>query len=158
MPAFRTVSMLGLLMVSLSACNPAAPQAAEEAASDVKAADAAPASSDAATGAQKRAAGEESQPMAALRAFGTEPFWNVEASGGKLVFSTPEDIDGRTLAATAKMDGDTVIHTGNEGALSYTLTIKPGDCNDGMSDNDYHMTSTFDLGDAHYTGCAEPAK
>ena len=38
--------------------------------------------------------------MHRFRAFGTEPFWNVDVEGGTLVFTTPEDQAGQTLAGT----------------------------------------------------------
>ena len=92
------------------------------------------------------------------RAIGTEPFWGVRVEGGNLVFTTPEDQQGRVLPATqGGVDGATVF-SGNDAGQAYTLTLTPGECSDGMSDNVYALTAEFRYGDMDYKGCAEAAE
>lgn len=112
------------------------------------------------TPAAKRAPGEDDvESLQVFRAFGTEPFWNVAVQGEQLTFTTPEDQEGMvmqgTRAGTADAGSDI---TGNMDGTSFSLSVRPGTCSDGMSDNVYEMTSTFSLGDTRYNGCAEAAK
>ena len=41
---------------------------------------------------------------------------------------------------------------------AFLLTVAPGECSDGMSDNRYGLVSTFRYGDIDYKGCGEAAK
>lgn len=91
----------------------------------------------------------------AWHAFGNEPFWSVEARGGTLVFSTPEDQTGITLQGrrVPSLVG-TVILGQSEGG-EFHLGITPGECSDGMSDRTHAYAATFILGGQTYKGCAE---
>ena len=112
-----------------------------------------------AAGAQgKRAAGQESEPVLAWRALGTEPFWHVRVDGDTLVFSTPEDQDGRTMRGRRVPSRTGFAYVGNDGEKKFPLDISPGECSDGMSDNRYEYAATFTYGDATYKGCGEAAK
>lgn len=105
-----------------------------------------------------RAAGEEDVPVGIWRAFGTEPFWNVNAEGGRLVFTTPEDQAGKVLQGRRIPSLIGTVMTGTDGDKAFQLGITPGQCSDGMSDNEYPYKATFSYGEASYTGCAEQAK
>lgn len=111
------------------------------------------------TPAAKRAPGQEHAPLLAWRAFGTEPFWNVRVDGDSLLFTTPEDMQGRKLTGTHALKPDGGAHyEGSDGATAFALDIAKGDCNDGMSENEYELVATFRYGDTEYKGCAEAAK
>lgn len=108
----------------------------------------------------KRAPGpEQAGSMQVFHAFGNEPFWNVNVGGDQLTFTTPEDQVGVVMHGqrAAAADGSVDINGSNDGQ-PFLLSVRPGSCSDGMSDNQYEMTSTFRMGDATYTGCAETAK
>lgn len=109
--------------------------------------------------AAKRAPGQESfEPLQTLRALGTEPFWNVNVQAEQLTFMTPEDQVGVVMQGERKaVDGGVDLSGSNKGQ-PFLLSVRPGSCSDGMSDNQYAMTATFSVGDARYKGCAEAAR
>lgn len=106
----------------------------------------------------KRAAGQENEPVLAFRGFGNEPFWSARVDGDTLVFSTPENQEGTTLHGRRMPSLTGMVFAGKDGDRDFNLTLTPGDCNDGMSDNRYEYKATFILGDATYKGCGEAAK
>lgn len=103
--------------------------------------------------AAKRPPGQEQAPPPAWRAFGNA-FWSAHVEGGRLLFTTPEDMEGRAYAGTA-----TVLEDGLqfEGA-GVVLRIRAGACSDGMSDLEHAYTARLQLDGARYAGCAEAAK
>ncbi len=109
--------------------------------------------------AAKRAPGQENiDPLQTFRALGTEPFWNVNVQAEQLTFMTPEDQVGEVMQGQREaLDGGVDI-SGSKDGQPFLLSVRPGSCSDGMSDNQYDMTSTFSMGDARYEGCAEVAK
>ena len=106
----------------------------------------------------KRAAGQENEPLMAWRAFGTEPFWSARVDGDTLIFSTPEDIEGRSMQGRRVPSLVGFVYVGKDGDKDFNLDIRPGECSDGMSDNRYEYVSNFIYGDVTYKGCAEAAK
>lgn len=94
-------------------------------------------------------------PLASWHAFGNEPFWSVEARGGTLVFTTPDDQAGVALAGrrVPSLVGTVILGTGPRG--EFHLGITPGQCSDGMSDRSYDHAATFSYGGMTYHGCAE---
>ncbi len=93
--------------------------------------------------------------MQAWRAFGNEPFWNVSVNDEALLFSTPDDQQGKTLQGRRIPSLVGMVVSGKDGETEFTLYISPGECSDGMSDNQYHHVSTFIYGETTYRGCAE---
>ncbi len=106
----------------------------------------------------KRAPGDKSPPMAIFRAFGTEPFWNINVEGDQLTFTTPEDQDGLVMQGDRRSLEDGVEVTGSHAGKAFTLRVSAGVCSDGMSDNEYELVSSFRYGETDYTGCGEAAK
>ena len=108
----------------------------------------------------KRAAGHEGvEPLQIFRAFGTEPFWNINVVGTTLTFMTPDDPTGMAMQGTRHpVDGGLDIVGIAPGGHEFVLKVRQGVCSDGMSDNHYEMTSTFQMGGPNYTGCGEVAK
>lgn len=106
----------------------------------------------------KRAPGQEGVPVAAWRAFGNEPFWSVRVEGETLVFSTPENQAGTVLQGRRVPSLVGVVMLGQEAGREFNLSISPGECSDGMSDNRYDHTATWIYGGTTYHGCAEAAK
>lgn len=116
-----------------------------------------PSSTDAPEG--KRVAGSESVgPLQIFRAFGTEPFWNVNVEGNTLTYTTPEDQAGVVMQGERRSVEDGVEINGSDDGKSFALTVKAGTCSDGMSDKQYELTSRFRFGDIKYEGCAERLK
>lgn len=106
----------------------------------------------------KRAPGQENEPISAWRAFGTEPFWNARVDGDTLVFTTPDDQEGKTMRGRRVPSLVGFVFIGQEGSTEFHLGITPGECSDGMSDNRYEHIATFIYGDTTYKGCGEAAK
>lgn len=98
------------------------------------------------------------ETASAFRALGTEPFWHVDVDGGALVYKTPEDQVGQMLTGTRVLQPDGVDITGEHAGQPFKLSVRNGDCSDGMSDNTYPMTSTFEVQGRSLSGCAQPAK
>jgi uncharacterized membrane protein len=92
---------------------------------------------------------------AAWHAFGNEPFWSVEARGGTLVFTTPENQAGVTLQGrrVPSLVGTVILGQGE--GREFHLGITPGKCSDGMSDRTHAYAATFIFGEQTYKGCAE---
>ena len=106
----------------------------------------------------KRAAGQENAPVLAFRGFGTEPFWSARVEGETLIFSTPENQEGTTLHGRRMPSITGMVFAGKDGERDFNLTLTPGECSDGMSDNRYEYVATFLWGDTTYKGCGEAAK
>lgn len=94
-------------------------------------------------------------PGTAWHAFGNEPFWSVQARGGTLVFTTPDDQKGVTLLGrrVPSLVGTVILGSGPKGEFHFGVT--PGECSDGMSDRTHAFNSTFIYGGTTYKGCAE---
>ena len=106
----------------------------------------------------KRAPGDATPPMSVFRAFGTEPFWNVNVEGDTLTFTAPDDQAGIAMQGTRRTRGDTLELSGTHGGKPFVLEVSPGECSDGMSDNVYALSARFRFGDMDYAGCGEAAK
>ena len=148
----RSAALTVAVLLSLSACprNTQAPPAE----SGSPAASAEPASPPMG----KRAAGQENEPVLAWRALGTEPFWGVRVDGGTLVFTTPENPEGTTMAGRRVPSLVGFVFVGKHDGRDFHLGLTPGECSDGMSDNRYEYVATFTVGDTTYNGCGEAAK
>lgn len=93
-------------------------------------------------------------PSKHFQALGTEPFWSVEVLPGKLRYSSPEQPDGIAFAATASSLGSGYRYAGTIAGAKVMLTITPGKCSDGMSDQTYAYTAALTIGDKAMHGCA----
>ena len=151
------------LSLLLAACNPSQPSPEPmpqpEPAAPAASADT-PATSPAAEAPMaKRAPGQESaDPLQIFRAFGTEPFWNVNVEGDTLTYTTPEDQAGQVMQGERHAVTGGVEIAGSHDGKAFTLNVTEGMCSDGMSDNQYELDSTFRYGEIDYKGCGEVAK
>ena len=150
------IASLSLLLV---ACN--APQPSSEPSPQPEAA--APAATSAPPVAEapmaKRAPGQENaDPLQIFRAFGTEPFWNVNVEDATLTYTTPEDQAGVVMQGTRRALEEGVELSGSHDGKPFVLTVTGGLCSDGMSDNQYELNASFRYGDIDYKGCGEVAK
>lgn len=149
------IASLSLLLGACTAPQPPAPPEPPPAPEPV-AAPVAPASE---APMAKRAPGQENADLLQVfRAFGTEPFWNVNVEDGTLTYSTPEDQQGVAMQGTRRALADGVEIAGSHDGKAFTLTVTAGTCSDGMSDNTYTMVSSFRYGDLDLKGCGEAAK
>ena len=93
---------------------------------------------------------------ARFTALGTEPFWAAKVDGRQLIYSTPEDQPGRTVAIARSTHDAVVELTGVLEGVRLALTVSPGPCSDGMSDTVYPFSVRRRLGDDEQRGCAKP--
>ena len=85
---------------------------------------------------------------------GTEPFWGGESAGGTLTYSTPENIDGTTIAVERFAGRGGLSLAGQLDGAPFDMAITPGDCSDGMSDRTYPFTATLQVRGEQRNGCA----
>lgn len=148
------------LSLLLAACNP--PQPSSDASPRPEAAT--PAVTPAAMPAAevpmaKRAPGQENaDPLQIFRAFGTEPFWNVNVEGDTLTYTTPEEQVGVVMQGARRALEEGVELSGSREGKPFVLSVSAGLCSDGMSDNQYELNATFRYGNIDYKGCGEVAK
>ena len=89
-----------------------------------------------------------------ITALGTEPFWSATITGNEMVYSTPENIEGRRASLTRFAGNGGLGFTGTFEDTPLQLTVTPGECSDGMSDRTYPFTSTLKIGEELRAGCA----
>jgi uncharacterized membrane protein len=131
---------LAAAFLLLAACQPQDP--------DGKAADAPVAAQPAAVSGM-----DISQPITAR---GTEPFWALTISGGKsFKLSRPDhaDLTAEAPGAALSPGGATWVARSAEGE-QLTVTLKTGECSDGMSDLKYPMIVEIVLLNETLIGCA----
>ena len=144
----RLLPLAAPALLLLSACQPQAPDGQPA----TPPADA-PAAGVTATPVANSGGMDISQPITAR---GTEPFWAVTITEGtKFKLSRPDqpDLAAEAPGAALSPDGATWVARGAKGE-QLTVTLKPGDCSDGMSDLKYPMTAEVVLLNEPLKGCA----
>lgn len=129
--------LVPLALVALAGCQPPNP--------DGKAADA--------PAAAKPAAMDISRPITAR---GNEPFWAITITdGAKFRLQRPDhpDLIAEAPGAAMSPDGATWVAKGAKGE-QLTVTLRPGECSDGMSDLKYPMSAEVVLLHESLYGCA----
>jgi uncharacterized membrane protein len=86
---------------------------------------------------------------------GTEPFWNLRIAKGEGLWTTPENQEGTRFALARFAGNGGLGFTGTLDGRSFTATLTPGECSDGMSDFSYPFTATIKMGDETLQGCGE---
>lgn len=91
-----------------------------------------------------------------FRAGGTEPFWGVDVDGERLLYTTPENMQGTRLTAKPVVSANGTRYAGTENGKPFSLEIREaGTCSDGMSEIDYRYTATFSFDGRDLKGCAK---
>ncbi len=91
------------------------------------------------------------------RIIGTEPFWGGTVTPDEIIYSTPENQQGETIAVTLAYGPDREVYSGQLGGRPFVLTLTDGPCSDGMSDNVHRFTATLEVDDETRRGCANPS-
>ena len=89
-----------------------------------------------------------------IRLIGTEPFWGGTVEAGRLVYTTPDNQAGETIAVKRFAGNSGLGFSGARGGKPLDLTITRGACSDGMSDRAYPYTATLRLDAEQRSGCA----
>ena len=90
------------------------------------------------------------------RLIGTEPFWGGTVSSRQVRYSTPENQSGDPIAVTARIEQGRETYTGSLDDAPFILTLSPGPCSDGMSDNVHAFSATLEVRGETRQGCADP--
>ncbi|HEX8307445.1 MAG TPA: hypothetical protein VF645_03395 [Allosphingosinicella sp.] len=94
---------------------------------------------------------------AAVRALGTEPFWNARVEGRCVTYSNPEDQKGTRVWTRFTPGPGGGTWSGTLGGGRFELRIRPKrGCSDGMSDKSYPLAAELVVGGERRQGCAEP--
>lgn len=88
-----------------------------------------------------------------VKLLGNEPFWGVRITGDTMVYSTPENIDGVSIAVTRFAGNGGLGFHGEWDGQPVHVAVTPGECTDGMSDRTYPFTATVRIGDLDLNGC-----
>jgi uncharacterized membrane protein/predicted small lipoprotein YifL len=95
--------------------------------------------------------------VAAVRALGTEPFWNVRVEGRCVTYSHPEDQKGTRVWTRHTPGPGGGTWSGSLGGSRFELKVRPKrGCSDGMSDRRYPLEAELVVGGERRSGCAEP--
>lgn len=93
-------------------------------------------------------------PDEAINLTGTEPFWGGEITEGQMRYSTPENIDGVTIAVERFAGNNGLSFSGQHSGAPLDIAITPGECSDAMSDRTYPFVVTLQIEGETRFGCA----
>jgi uncharacterized membrane protein len=147
----RSVVLTGMLM--LAGCDNGSP-ANKVTVVDIRSGEPSQIATDQGQSAASSAPVATPAPEQRFQALGTEPFWSLDVTPGKLRYSSPENLKGTTISSSETKDGASVRYTGTLEGKAVALTIEPGTCSDGMSDTVYPYKASFTWGDQTQQGCA----
>ena len=149
----RTATLLALA-AALAACKPSA---REQRSAVAPAADA-PAAPSEPPGAPASALSAEYAE--ALDLHGTEPFWAMKIRRDAMSLDRAGQAQLLAPNPGARIEpGEAVWRTAATGeGGSLKVTLKPGDCSNGMSDKEFPYQATVEFGGERLMGCAEPAR
>ncbi len=88
-----------------------------------------------------------------LKFGGTEPFWGGEVVGGTLVYTTPDDMAGTSIAVERFAGRGGLALSGVMHGETFDMMVTEGDCSDGMSDRTYPFVVTLKIGENDLQGC-----
>ncbi|HEX8481815.1 MAG TPA: hypothetical protein VF650_07935 [Allosphingosinicella sp.] len=95
-------------------------------------------------------------PAPAVRALGTEPFWNARVEGRCVTYSHPEDQKGTRVWTRFAPGPGGGTWSGSLGGKPFELKVRPQrGCSDGMSDRSYPLAAELLVGGERRKGCAE---
>lgn len=89
-----------------------------------------------------------------LHVTGTEPFWSGEATRSTVLYSTPEDQKGTTIAVERFAGRNGVSFSGRFQGQDFVMAVSPGRCSDGMSDRMYPFHVVLKVSGETREGCA----
>jgi uncharacterized membrane protein len=87
---------------------------------------------------------------------GTEPFWGGTLTGTQLLYQTPENQAGETVATSAAYGAAKEVYTGSLGGQLLVLTLTKGPCSNGMSDQTFAYSAVLRVRGETRHGCADP--
>lgn len=94
-------------------------------------------------------------PVRQFVARGNEPFWTIKVNGNTLIWITPENSEGKQLAAEQVVYAKGIKFTGKDGDKAFTLDIVEAPCADTMAEQEFEFTATWDHAGESHSGCAD---
>jgi len=88
-----------------------------------------------------------------INLLGTEPFWALEVRGAEGVWTTPANQPGTRFPVSRFAGNNGLGITGTLEGRSFTATLTPGLCDDGMSERRFPFVATIALGGETLRGC-----
>lgn len=88
-----------------------------------------------------------------FRFAGNEPFWGGEVTGTSLRYSTPENVDGVTVAVERFAGLGGLGLSGKLDGENFDMAITEEPCSDTMSDRTYPFSVTLRIGREGRSGC-----
>jgi uncharacterized membrane protein len=98
-------------------------------------------------------------PVAAAEFFahGNEPFWSVETHADRVVYSSPEKLDGETLDATVSTENGWTRFDASMDGVPLVLEVRKAPCEDDMSGFAFSHEARITRPDGTWRGCARLA-
>ncbi len=84
---------------------------------------------------------------------GTEPFWGGYVERGRLVYKTPEDLNGTPIEVERFVGLGGIAFSGTLQDRGLDMAVSEAPCSDGMSDRTYPYTVTLMIGEEERHGC-----
>ncbi len=92
-------------------------------------------------------------PQETVTLTGTEPFWTLRVEGAQGLWTTPDNQPGTRFAVSRFSGNNGLGFSGTLDGKSFTATLTPGDCSDGMSDRRFPFVATIALDGETLQGC-----
>jgi len=100
-------------------------------------------------------------PAAAMEAeyvaHGNEPFWNIVTHRDRIVYSSPEKLDGETLDARMSQSNGWTRFEALMDAAPLVLEVRRAPCTDDMSGFAFSHEARLTRADGRWNGCAQMA-
>jgi uncharacterized membrane protein len=90
-------------------------------------------------------------------AHGNEPFWSVETLANRVVYSSPEKLDGESLDAVVSQAGGWARFDAKMEGAPLVLEVRKAACTDDMSGFAFSHEARLTRGDGTWNGCARLA-
>lgn len=87
-------------------------------------------------------------------ATGTNPDWTIHAVLTSLTYISPQHQNGIEITAASKIDGSTVVFTGELESEPLTLELRPAHCIPATPTDDPKLKATLTLGSKTFHGCS----
>lgn len=92
-------------------------------------------------------------PDETIHLVGTEPFWALKVAGGEGVWTTPDNQPGTAFPVSRFAGNNGLGLNGTLDGQTFSATLTPGQCSDGMSDRAFPYVATIAWGNDTLRGC-----
>lgn len=114
-----------------------------------------PATPDAPPAVPKDAPDNSNVKATSFRAYGNEPFWNVDIDGGMANYATLENQTGTMMQVKRSGEGNKVVYSGEHEGKPFSFTFVKRACSDSMSGRKFGFAVSAVVDGRTNTGCAD---